>query len=66
MLRHQLAVLRRQVARPQSSQTGRAVLAALARLLSHERWEIFLVGDIVCPLDPQVVARRFAISPRHR
>jgi hypothetical protein len=43
VLRRQLAMRRRQVARPRYSPTDRAVLALLARLLSRERWGIFLV-----------------------
>jgi hypothetical protein len=43
VLRHQLMVLRRQVARPRYTPTDRLVLAALAKLLSRERWAIFLV-----------------------
>jgi transposase len=43
VLRHQLVVLRRQVARPRYTPTDRMVLASLAKLMSSQRWAIFLV-----------------------
>ena len=43
VLRHQLAVLRRQVTRPRYTPGDRMVLATLAKLLSRDRWQIFLV-----------------------
>jgi putative transposase len=43
VLRHQLAVLRRQVPRPPYTPADRMLPAALAKLLPHERWAAFMV-----------------------
>jgi len=43
VLRQQLAVLRRQIARPRLSWSDRALIASLARLAPRERWASFLV-----------------------
>jgi putative transposase len=44
MLRHQLMVLRRQVAKPRYQPSDRLVLAVLSRVLPRERWSAFLVA----------------------
>ncbi len=43
VLRHQLAVLRRQVARPRFTWSDRALVALLAGLVLKDRWTAFLV-----------------------
>ena len=43
VLRHQVAILRRQVKRPTYRMGDRALLAAASRMLPRERWNVFLV-----------------------
>ncbi|MFN2488154.1 MAG: integrase [Actinomycetota bacterium] len=43
VLRHELAVLRRQVKRPQLRRRDRLFLAAMSRVLAQERWGAFIV-----------------------
>ena len=69
VLRHQLAVLRRQIARPRYAPADRLVLATLARLLPRERWSAFLVTPArLLRWHRELVRRRwtYAREPRVR
>jgi hypothetical protein len=43
VLRHELAILRRQARRPQLTERDRLVLAALSRVMPRRSWQAFLV-----------------------
>src|SRR4051794_29763748 len=60
VLRHQLMVVRRQVARPRYTPQDRLGLAMLARLLPRERWTAFLVTPAtLLRWHRELVARRW-------
>ncbi|MGH9258436.1 MAG: hypothetical protein ACRD08_00850 [Acidimicrobiales bacterium] len=48
VLRHQLTVLRRHVARPRLEPTDRLLLAAVSRVLPRGRWSCFFVSPRRC------------------
>ena len=65
VLRHQLAVLRRQVARAALQAADRAVLAGLSRLLSPlRRGHFFVQPEILLRWHRDLVPRRWAYSHR--
>ena len=65
VLRHQLAVLRRQVARPRLRWSDRALIATLARLVPRERWVAFLVTpETILRWHRALVRRRWTFPHR--
>jgi putative transposase len=65
VLRHQLAVLERQIARPRFEPDDRAVLAALARVLGRDRWSIFLIRpDTILGWHRRLVANHWTYPHR--
>ena len=65
VLRHQLAILRRQASRPRFSWTDRALIAALAGIVPRERWAAFLVTPETILRWHRALVRRHWIYP-HR
>jgi putative transposase len=60
VLRHQIAVLRRQVARPRFTPGDRLVLATLSRVLPRKRWAVFLITPAtLLRWHRQLIARRW-------
>ncbi len=66
VLRQQLAVLRRQVARPRFSWSDRAIVAALAKVVPRERWAAFLITPETILRWHRMLVRRRWTYPHHQ
>lgn len=65
VLRHELAILRRQAKRPKLRQADRVLLAALSRVLPRRSWSVFVVSPrTLLRWHQRLVARRWTY--RHR
>ena len=66
VLRQQLAVLRRQVARPRFGWSDRAIVAAFARLVPRECWTAFLITPETILRWHRMLVRRHWTHPNRR
>ncbi len=67
VLRHELAILRRQVARPDLSDADRVFLAAASRVLPRRRWQTFFVPpETLLRWHRRLIARRWTYKRRGR
>src|SRR5262249_15788053 len=66
LLRHQLSVLQRQVARPQLTQADRALLAAFSRVVARRAWQssLFVTPATLMRWHPELAARRWTYPHR--
>jgi putative transposase len=65
VLRHELAILRRQAARPKLTRADRALLASLSRSLARPAWGVFAIKpETLLRWHRQLIARRWTYSHR--
>ncbi len=64
VLRHQLTILRRHVARPRFTWSDRALMVTLAKLVPRKRWAAFLVTpETILRWHRTLVRRRWTYAP---